>query len=160
MQNIIADVSVTTKDAILLRKAKIAKISMPNGQKKDAKITFLAKVADPNSNTFLVEFEADNSDMALLVGQNIEISVALEQSMAHKLPQYSLTTDANGLPCIKAIDDQGIVQIYRDFELMDEDDTYMWLGNLPETLNVITIGQGYIKEGVKLDLATIKGIEQ
>ncbi len=109
-------------------------------------------MADSGSNTFMVEFEAENKDLAILSGQNVKVIANLGQHLAHKLPQYSLTTDADGNPCIKALDADGKVRIYRDFELIDEDAEFIWLSRLPSRLQVIVIGQGYVKAGAELDV--------
>lgn len=157
MEMITATVGVSARDAQKLRQAKnnTAQIVLNDGSQRAASLSFLAKVADASSNTFVVEFEADNKDLALLSGQNIKVIANLGERLAHKLPHYGLSIDDEGNPCIKAIDTAGKVQIYRDFELVDEDAEYIWVSKLPTKLHIIVVGQGYVKPGAQLDLSKV-----
>ena len=112
-------------------------------------VTFLSRSADETTRTFRVEIEVDNSDLAISDGQTAAITIAGEGVKAHLLPQSALTLNDDGRLGIRAIDENQIVK-FHPVRLLRDTPTGVWLDDLPETVDVILLGQEYVTEGVKV----------
>ena len=96
-----------------------------------------------------MEIEVDNSDLAISDGQTAAITIAGEGVKAHLLPQSALTLNDDGRLGIRAIDENQIVK-FHPVRLLRDTPTGVWLDDLPETVDVILLGQEYVTEGVKV----------
>jgi multidrug efflux system membrane fusion protein len=110
-------------------------------------VTFLSRSADPTTRTFRVEVEVTNADLAIRDGQTAEIVVASEGRKAHLLPQSALTLDDTGALGIRTLDADNSVSFMPVTMLRDTIEG-VWLTDLPDQVNVITIGQEYVIDGV------------
>ncbi len=114
------------------------------------KVTFLSRSADPTTRTFRVEVEVDNADQAISDGQTVDIQIAGEGTMAHLLPQSALTLNDDGILGIRAVNADAIVEFY-PVTLLKDTSKGIWVGGLPESVDVIVLGQEYVIAGVKVD---------
>jgi multidrug efflux system membrane fusion protein len=113
-------------------------------------VTFLSRSADPATRTFRVEVEVDNADEAISDGQTVDIQIAGEGTMAHLLPQSALTLNDDGILGIRAVNADAIVEFY-PVTLLKDTSKGIWVGGLPESVDVIVLGQEYVIAGVEVD---------
>ncbi|APX25261.1 MAG: efflux RND transporter periplasmic adaptor subunit [Rhodobacteraceae bacterium] len=118
-----------------------------DGETVTGTVTFVARRADETTRTFRVDITLPNPDLAVRAGQTAEIAIAADGVTAHLLPQSSLTLDDDGRLGIRAVagDDTALfmpVTVLRDTR------RGIWVGGLPETVDVITLGQEYVTDGV------------
>jgi len=112
-------------------------------------VTYLSRSADPLTRTFRVEVEVANSDLSIADGQTAEILIGADGALAHLLPQSALTLNDEGALGIRAVGAGNIVEFHPVTLIRDTVDG-VWLADLPETLDVITIGQEFVRAGVKV----------
>lgn len=112
-------------------------------------VTFLSRSADPTTRTFRVEIEVPNSDLAIRDGQTAEILIQADGEDAHLLPASSMTLNDEGTLGVRTVDDAGIVSFIA-VQLVRDTPQGVWLAGLPDKVNVITIGQEYVTEGVQV----------
>jgi multidrug efflux system membrane fusion protein len=112
-------------------------------------VTFLSRSADETTRTFRVEIEIENRTAAISDGQTAEIMIAGEGATAHLLPQSALTLNDDGTLGIRAIDDDSIVA-FHPVQLLRDTSDGVWVTGLPESVNVIVLGQEYVEAGVKV----------
>ncbi|MFK7765341.1 MAG: efflux RND transporter periplasmic adaptor subunit [Roseobacter sp.] len=113
------------------------------------RVTFISRSADEMTRTFRVEIEVANASQAISDGQTAEILIAGEGAKAHLLPQSALTLNDDGILGIRSVDDAAIVAFHPVDLLRDTPDGVL-LGGLPDTLNVIVLGQEYVIAGIKV----------
>ncbi len=113
-------------------------------------VTFISRSADPVTRTFRVEVEVPNTDLAIRDGQTADILIASAGRTAHLVPQSALTLDDNGALGVRIIDDESKAQFMEVTALRDTTEG-IWLGDLPDKVNIITVGQEYVVDGVLVE---------
>lgn len=125
---------------------------LTTGQEVVGQVTFLSRSADEQTRTFRVEVRVPNADQLIGDGQTAEIVVASDGRMAHLLPASSLTLDNDGAIGIRAIvtQDGSDIEIARFMPVGIMRDTIdgIWVTGLPDTVDVIVVGQEYVTDGV------------
>ena len=125
---------------------------LTTGQEVVGQVTFLSRSADEQTRTFRVEVRVPNADQLIGDGQTAEIVVASDGRMAHLLPASSLTLDNDGAIGIRAIvtQDGSDIDIARFMPVGIMRDTIdgIWVTGLPDTVDVIVVGQEYVTDGV------------
>lgn len=123
---------------------------LATGEELVGDVTFLSRSADELTRTFRVEISVPNADLAIRDGQTAEIVVAADGTPAHLLPASALTLDDDGNIGIRAVVEQNGQTIARFFGLRILRDTIdgVWVTGLPETVDVITVGQEYVVDGI------------
>jgi multidrug efflux system membrane fusion protein len=132
---------------------------LTTGQEVVGQVTFLSRSADEQTRTFRVEVRVPNANQLIGDGQTAEIIVASDGRMAHLLPASSLTLDNDGAIGIRAIvtQDGSDIDIARFMPVGIMRDTIdgIWVTGLPDTVDVIVVGQEYVTDGVPV-IATMQ----
>lgn len=113
-------------------------------------VTFLSRSADEVTRTFRVEVEVPNADLAIRDGQTAEILISSSGKAAHLIPQSALTLNDEGALGIRTIDADKTAQ-FTGVTLLRDTVEGVWVTDLPETVDIITIGQEYVIDGVPVD---------
>jgi multidrug efflux system membrane fusion protein len=125
---------------------------LTTGQEVVGQVTFLSRSADEQTRTFRVEVRVPNADQLIGDGQTAEIVVASDGRMAHLLPASSLTLDNDGAIGIRAIVTQDgtdtDIARFMPVGIMRDTVDGIWVTGLPETVDVIVVGQEYVTDGV------------
>jgi multidrug efflux system membrane fusion protein len=120
---------------------------LASGEEVIGEVTFLSRSADETTRTFRVEVRVANEDLAIRDGQTAEILVASDGATAHLLPASALTLDNDGNIGIRSVTEGDIAQFMPVSVLRDTVDG-IWVSGLPDTVDVIVVGQEYVTEGV------------
>jgi multidrug efflux system membrane fusion protein len=73
---------------------------------------------------------------------------------AHRISAASLVLADDGTVGIKAVDQGGIVR-FHPARIVKAETGAVWLGGLPERLQVITTGQGFVAAGEKVGIEIV-----
>ena len=129
----------------------IATVTLPNGRRIDAMLTFISPSANQTTRTFTVELEALNRDNSIVEGLTAEIRLPLDLIKATKLPVSScLTFSENGDIGVNVVDANNIVRFY-PIDIVREEEGGLWVSGLPSTADVIVLGQEFVKPGERVD---------
>ncbi|MEJ6479652.1 MAG: multidrug efflux system membrane fusion protein [Paracoccaceae bacterium] len=120
---------------------------LATGAEVAGRVTFLSRSSDETTRTFRVEVEVSNADLAIRDGQTAEIIVASDGQKAHLLRQSSLTLNNDGALGIRVVTAENTAQFLPVTLLRDTIDG-VWVAGLPETVDVIVVGQEYVIDGV------------
>ncbi|SEW02936.1 membrane fusion protein, multidrug efflux system [Cognatiyoonia koreensis] len=118
-----------------------------NGEALMGEVKFLSRSADDTTRTFRVEVEVPNPDLAVGDGQTVEIIVASEGQKAHLIPQSSLTLNDDGVLGVRTIAEDNTA-LFMPVNLLRDTAEGVWVADLPENINLITIGQEFVTDGV------------
>lgn len=110
-------------------------------------VTFLSRSADETTRTFRVEVEVPNADLAIRAGQTVEIVVASDGRQAHLVPQSSLTLNDAGALGLRTITAENTA-LFMPVTLLRDTVDGVWVADLPDTVNIITVGQEFVIDGV------------
>ncbi|MEP2921652.1 MAG: efflux RND transporter periplasmic adaptor subunit [Sulfitobacter sp.] len=112
-------------------------------------VTFISRSADPETRTFLTEINVPNPELKIRDGQTAEILISSDGAMAHLVPQSALTLNADGTLGLRVVTPDNIVDFY-PVEIIRDTADGIWVTGLPETADVIVVGQEYVIKGVEV----------
>jgi len=149
-RTIIVSANVSEFDARFVHVGMTAKATLATGENVHGSIRYVAPVADEATRTFTVELEVDNRDGALRAGGTAELYIPAESILAHRISPSLLSLDDAGNIGVKIINDSGKVEfVVADIALSSGDG--VWVAGLPETVTIITVGQGFVTAGSVVD---------
>ena len=122
---------------------------LADGDQIAGQVTFLSRAADEETRTFRVEIEVPNPDLTLRDGQTAEIIIAADGTNAHLLPQSALTLNDEGLLGVRIVTEDAMAQFVA-VTLLRDTPNGVWLAGLPDTADVIIIGQEFVTDGVRV----------
>jgi len=126
-----------------------ASATLIGGREVSGKVRFISPTADAATRTFRVEIEAPNPDGAIRDGITAEIRLATGSAPAHRLSPAVLTLDDRGVLGVRTIGPGEIVR-FMPVSILAEGSDGVWVSGLPETVEVITVGQEYVKDGERV----------
>ena len=120
------------------------------GGEVTGQVTFLSRSADETTRTFRVEVEVPNSDLSIRAGQTVEIIVASDGRQAHLVPQSSLTLNDEGELGVRTVAADNTT-LFMPVTLLRDTVDGVWVADLPDEVNIITVGQEFVIDGVPVD---------
>lgn len=120
-----------------------------SGREIVGSVTFLSRSADETTRTFRTEIEVANPDLSIRDGQTAEILIGAEGRIAHLLPASALTLDNLGRLGVRVVNEGGLVG-FVPVTLLRDTMEGVWLGGLPDEVDVIVMGQDFVSEGVRV----------
>jgi multidrug efflux system membrane fusion protein len=137
----------------LARNGLDAVIATVTGQEAAGKVTYISATADPATRSFPVEIEIPNADGAIRDGITATATVNMGSAPAHLLPQSVLTLDDDGVLGVSTVVD-GHVK-FLPVQIASDTREGVWVLGLPASVDVITVGQEYVKDGQAVDATNV-----
>ncbi|PJI92212.1 multidrug efflux system membrane fusion protein [Yoonia maricola] len=122
---------------------------LTSGEQVEGQVTFLSRSADELTRTFRVEVTVENEDLAISDGQTAEILIASDGRTAHLIAQSSLTLDDDGVLGVRTVAEGNLAQ-FMPVTLLRDTAEGVWVTDLPETVDIITVGQEFVVDGVQI----------
>ena len=140
---------VPEADVAKVNVGAMAGARLTSGQQVQGQVTFLSRSADELTRTFRVEVTVDNDDLAISDGQTAEILIASDGRTAHLISQSSLTLDDDGVLGVRTVGEGNVVE-FMPVTLLRDTAEGVWVTDLPETVDIITVGQEFVVDGVQV----------
>jgi multidrug efflux system membrane fusion protein len=157
-RTLIVKASIAEYEAHFVEKGESGSAKLASGQTVHGTIRYIAPVADEATRTFNVELEIDNTDGALRAGMTAELIIPAETLFAQKISPSLLTLDDEGNLGVKTVNESGIVEFHvADVAVSSSDG--VWIAGLPFSATIITVGQGFVSEGVVVEAVPEDEIE-
>lgn len=123
----------------------------------DGTLRFIANDADPQSRTYRFELEIPNSPLTIKrMGLSAEIHIPLREVTAHRVTPALLSLNDAGSIGVKTVDTEGIVRFHTTTIARSEADGF-WVTGLPQQIELITVGQGFVRAGDRVETLPEKG---
>lgn len=119
---------------------------LADGHSVDGLLRYVARESDPRARTFLIELEVPNPDLEIPAGITAEIAVETERVPAYRISPALISISDAGEFGVKIVDDENRVRFYPADIVKSESDA-LWLTGLPESIRLITVGQGFTQPG-------------
>ncbi|WP_087016814.1 efflux RND transporter periplasmic adaptor subunit [Thaumasiovibrio subtropicus] len=136
-----------------INEGQSASVRLIDGKTYDATLRYQSAVSSEQTNTFALELSLPNPEMQLAAGISAEVELNLESRTAMKLAPSMLALNELGDLGVKTITEKQIdneSQHYVSFTVIDvvkvEPDG-VWLAGLGDQADIITVGQGFVREG-------------
>ncbi|MEX0317289.1 MAG: efflux RND transporter periplasmic adaptor subunit [Ruegeria sp.] len=125
----------------------MAGAELVTGLQVQGRVTFLSRSADETTRTFEVEITVPNPELLIRDGQTATIQISAEGAKAHLLPQSALTLNNEGQLGVRIVGANNVVD-FLSVQLLRDSADGVWIGGLPETADVIVVGQEFVTKGV------------
>ena len=143
-------VHVGQRDIAAVRTGMAARAELITGQNVEGKVSFVAPAANDTTRTFRVEIEVPNAALILREGVTAQVHFTLEPTPAHKLPSSVLTLNDDGQIGVRTVDAEDTVR-FKPVSILGDDRDGIWVGGLPDQVEIITVGQDYVLHGQKVE---------
>jgi multidrug efflux system membrane fusion protein len=119
---------------------------LPSGKLVDGFIRYVAGESDSQSRTFLIELEVENPEMDIRAGLTARLEVETERVPAYRISPGQVSVLDDGRFGVKIVDENNRV-VFVEADIVQSEPDALWLGSLPEKIRLITVGQGYVRDG-------------
>ena len=140
---------VSEQDVTRLRVGADAFAMLVDGQTVRGKVNYIATTAQPETRTFRVEVEVDNSKRTLRDGVTADIHFPTESIQAHYLSAAALTLSDHGVIGVRSVDGDSKVA-FHPVKIVGSDADGVWLAGLPPQIDIIVVGQEFVRDGDKV----------
>ena len=121
-------------------------VELVTGQKINGKLTFVSKSASPDTRTFSVESQIENSDGKVKDGLTAEISIEIDKVMAHKISPSILLLNDEGKLGIRIVNKRKYAN-FVEIIILEDSEEGLWVTGIPEEVEIIIQGQGFVENG-------------
>lgn len=119
------------------------------GQTLDGRVRFVSAMADERTRSFSVEIAVANPGSRIPAGLSARVTVPGAPVRAHKLPASLLSLADDGAVGVKHMVNGKVVFTIADIVRADGD--AVWVSGLPDTMQLITRGQGFVTAGSEVN---------
>ena len=128
-----------------------ASVSFQDGFVRDGTLRYISAAPDAMTRSYRVEIELDNKDFQIISGLTVSAQVKSKETQAHLISPSLLSLMDSGQLGLSTVDENGIVSI-KPVSILGDDEKGVWVAGLPESINLITIGQQYVSHGQHVDV--------
>ena len=119
------------------------------GQQLDGRVRFVSAMADERTRSFTVEIAVANPGSRIPAGLSARVIVPGMPVRAHKLPASLLTLADDGAVGVKHVVNGKVA--FDIAEIVRADGDAVWVSGLPNTVQLITRGQGFVTTGSEVN---------
>lgn len=147
---LIISADVTEVDVSRLKLQQAATGRVVSGQVLEGKIRYISSVSTEGTNTFPIEVAVSNSEHQYVAGMSTELSIPLDEAWAIKMTPAVIALDEQGNIGVKTVEQRRVKFIPIDIVKSERDG--VWLAGLGRSADVITLGQGFVRDGDEVDV--------
>ena len=133
-----------------LEKGQAAQVSFITGEVRPGTVAFIGANADSQTRTFRVEITVDNPDSEMPAGLSARIAIPTGKARGHFISPAILSLGADGELGIKTVNDDNTVA-FAPVSIVRAQTDGIWVTGLPESAQIITVGQGFVNAGDTVD---------
>ena len=138
-------IQVPQQSLTLLDVGQPATVRFITGEERTGTVTFVGTSAASETRTFLAEIEVANDDGAIPAGISAEVIIPTGEARAHFLSPSIVSLDTEGALGVKTVNSDNLVEFF-PIQIVKAQIDGIWVKGLPETVDVISVGQGYVNE--------------
>ena len=133
-----------------IEKGQIVEATLLNGVQLSGKINYISSSANSETRTFLIEAKAKNIAGVKYFGQSARVKIYLGERSAYLMTPSLLNLSSDGSLQIKTLNSEQRV-VSNNVTMIRSDNDGIWLGGLPDSIELITVGQGFVSDGEVVD---------
>ena len=123
-------------------------LDLITGETVNGKLTFVSKSASTSTRTFKVESQVKNDSGQIRDGITSEMTIKIERILAHQIsPSILILNDAGKLG-VRSVENN--IVIFYEVVILEDSASGLWVSGIPENLDLITQGQGFVEDGQKV----------
>ncbi|MFP7674499.1 efflux RND transporter periplasmic adaptor subunit [Marivita sp. S0852] len=139
-------IQVPQQSLTRLAVGQTATVTFITGETRDGTVSFIGTAAAAETRTFLAEIEVANEDGAIPAGISAEVVIPTNDVTAHFIPSSIVSLDPDGTLGVKTVTSDDVVE-FHPIDIVRAQIDGIWVTGLPDTVDMITVGQGYVSAG-------------
>jgi multidrug efflux system membrane fusion protein len=146
---LVIEADVSERHIQQLQLGQAANVRLLGHQSVEGKLRYISRISTASTNTFPIEIEIPNPQRSLPAGVSAEVSLNLESQQAIKVTPAMLALDEAGNLGVKTLvqsADDPVVK-FVPIQLVKAEQDGVWLAGLGEQVDIITVGQGFVRDG-------------
>ncbi|AYA64000.1 efflux RND transporter periplasmic adaptor subunit [Alteromonas sp. RKMC-009] len=143
---LVVEIQIAQQRVNEVKKGLQADIKLATGEQVSGKVRFIAPYASSESRTYLAEIGIPNPDGKLKSGSSATVTLHVNEVKAHYVSPATFTLDADGRIGVKSVGSDNKVEFHQ-VSLLQSDNEGAWVTGLPDTVRLITTGQGFVDAG-------------
>lgn len=147
---ILAVTQASEREVSSLETGQPVSIQLTNGKSTKGIISFVGRVADPQTRTYRVEATLNTNGAIVRDGSTVQIIVPLNEAMSYRISPAVLALDDAGQVGVRIVNKENIVE-FHPVRVIRENADGVWISGLPDEINLITVGQEFVADGDKVD---------
>ncbi|GAA5647062.1 efflux RND transporter periplasmic adaptor subunit [Vibrio proteolyticus] len=145
LDKVVIEADVSERHIQYLQPGQAAQIRFIDGENLTGRLRYVSRVSSPATNTFPIEIEIDNPEQRIPAGVSAEVAISLNDQLAVKVTPAMLALDEAGNLGVKTLQDN--VVHFVPIQLVKAEQDGVWLAGLGEVVDIITVGQGFVRDG-------------
>lgn len=139
--------NISEKDISRIKIGGEAQVILPplENQKLSAKVTYIAKAADPKTRTYRVEIQTENPDMAIPAGLTARISFPTDKANGYMISPTTISLRDDGTIGVKTVEEGKV--IFHPVQIVEAKPEGLLVAGLPNSITLITTGGDFVVEG-------------
>ncbi|MGO4893409.1 efflux RND transporter periplasmic adaptor subunit [Flavobacterium sp. W21_SRS_FM6] len=129
---------------------QVAAGRMTNGDVLQGSVRYISSVSDQGTNTFKIEVAVPNPEHKRLAGMSTELALPLHKTWAMLITPAVMALDEEGNLGVKTVVDEHVKFV--PIDIVKSDSQGVWLSGMGEQADVITLGQGFVRDGDKVEV--------
>ncbi|MEZ5953012.1 MAG: efflux RND transporter periplasmic adaptor subunit [Hyphomonas sp.] len=158
MDPVIVSAQLTEQQAGYLATGMDGDTRLANGKTYPVSLRYVARTADGPTRTFLVEAAIASGDDAVPAGITAELFVPIGEVPATKISAGLLTLSDDGQLGVRYVEADNTVR-FVPVNVIDETPDGIWVSGLPQSVQLISLGQDYLSEGVTVKPVPSRGAQ-
>ena len=150
-QPLLVSVAVPQQALTRIVNGQAATVSFITGEEREGTVTFVGSAASAATRTFPAEIEVENPDGLIPAGISAEVAIPTDEVVAHFVSPSTVSLAPDGELGVKTVvdtDAEGLGTVeFHPIRVVRSQIEGIWVSGLPERADIITIGQGYVREG-------------
>jgi membrane fusion protein, multidrug efflux system len=145
-----AVVYVSQGEQSLIESGQTAQVRLFDGRTLSARVIFIARQADAMTKTYRVDLQLDPTADSIPAGMTASAKIPTQPVKAHRVPHSALVLGDDGT--LGVIYDAGGVAKFTAVAPLESTPEGLWLTGLPDSVNLVVVGQGALKDGDPIDV--------
>jgi len=137
---------VTQQELDFLKVGARGNAKLITGEELEGVLRYVASQSDGATRTFRVELEVDNPGNDVVSGTTAQMRIPAEELSAHYISPALLSLNSQDQVGVKSVNDDGVVE-FHTVDIVRTGADGVWVSGLPARVRVITVGQGFVREG-------------
>lgn len=133
-------------------------VTLSNGRKYPAELRYVSRTASQQTRTFVIEAALDTGEDAIASGLTATLAVPTGEVMASHISPALLSLSDGGELGVRIVLDDDTIH-FLPVQIIDETGEGAWVTGLPETARLVSKGQDYLSEGVKVSPIDANGAQ-
>jgi multidrug efflux system membrane fusion protein len=145
LSKLVIEADLSERHIRSVSRGQAAAVKLHNGDKLEGTLRYVARNSSITTNTFPVEIEIDNSQQLISSGVSAEVTLSLKTQDAVKVTPAMLALDEEGNLGVKTLKDDRVHFV--GIQLVKAEQDGVWLSGLGSTVDIVTVGQGFVRDG-------------